>query len=248
MARAQVGGYCKRLFSGISIHRPPHPRVSSSQITGDDNDKFWFLDAVEGRPWPGSFFNRWHIFIKRSCLKGATQEEKMDFYVKTAAQILGSNEEEAKERIYKVTVDCSYDGFGLQIGFDRMHNYQGLRSIIDKEILEKPVFEPEILLLKARESNEPWSFLARQARLRLDCRAEPGSSASILLYGLHLSFNACALFGSNSSSNHAGWLTIGTVCFNDGELIRWSLISKRREKGRFPLPIPDSDTESDLDD
>ncbi|KAL3621486.1 hypothetical protein CASFOL_036398 [Castilleja foliolosa] len=122
----------------MTIPRTPPPRVSSSQITDDDNDKFRFLDAVEGTPWPDSPFNRWDVFIKRSCLKGATQEEKMNFYVKTAAQILGSSEEEAKERIYKITADCSYDGFGLQIGFSRMSNFEGLRSIIDKENLEIP--------------------------------------------------------------------------------------------------------------
>ncbi|KAL3653522.1 hypothetical protein CASFOL_003203 [Castilleja foliolosa] len=184
VARAQVRGFCKRWFSGgVSI---PRTRVSSSQITDHDNDKFRFLDAVEGTPWPDSPFNRWDVFIKRSCLKGATQEEKMNFYVKTAAQILLSSEEEAKERIYKITADCSFDGFGLQIAFSRMYNFEGLRSIIDKKNLEIPV-------------------------------------------------QSC-------------WLTQGAVCFNEGELIRWSLISKRREKGRIPLPIPDAETESDVEE
>ncbi|KAL3653517.1 hypothetical protein CASFOL_003198 [Castilleja foliolosa] len=143
VARAQIRGFCNRWFSSVSILSPPPPRVSSSQIT-DDNDKFWFLDAGEVTVWPYSPLNRWHVFIKRSCLKGATQEEKMEFYVKTVAQILGSSEEEAKERIYKITADCSYDGFGLQISF-------GLESVIDKKVWDIPVFEPEIVLLKARE-------------------------------------------------------------------------------------------------
>ncbi|KAL3653518.1 hypothetical protein CASFOL_003199 [Castilleja foliolosa] len=38
------------------------------------------------------------------------------------------------------------------------------------------------------------------------------------------------------------------MCFNVGDLIRWSLISKRREKGRFPLPIPDAETESESEE
>ncbi|KAL3615523.1 Glutathione S-transferase zeta-1 [Castilleja foliolosa] len=67
-----------------------------------------------GKPWSVNSANLWHFYINRSYLKGATQEEKMDFYVKTAAQVIGS-EEEAKDRMRMITRDCSLDGFGLEI-------------------------------------------------------------------------------------------------------------------------------------
>ncbi|KAL3653524.1 hypothetical protein CASFOL_003205 [Castilleja foliolosa] len=306
VARAQVRGFCKRWFSGgVSI---PRTRVSSSEITDDDNDKFRFLDAVEGTPWPDSPFNRWDVFIKRSCLKGATQEEKMNFYVKTAAQILRSSEEEAKERIYKITADCSFDGFGLQISFGRMHNFEGLRSIIDKENLEIPVARAQIRgfckrwfsgvsiprtppasvsssqitdddkdkfwfldagegtlwpyspinrcqvfikrsCLKGATQEEKMDFYVKTAAQILRSSEEEAKERIYKItadcsydgFGLQISFDLESVIDKKVGD------TPGTVCFNDGELIRWSLISKRREKGRFPLPIPDADTESDLE-
>ncbi|KAL3654109.1 hypothetical protein CASFOL_003790 [Castilleja foliolosa] len=172
LARAQICRVSKRMFSGISIpHPPPHPK-----ITGD---KFSFLDAVPVTPFPacrGDPINLFRFYIKSSYLKGATQEEKMNFYIKTAAQVIGS-EEEAKDRIRMITCDCSFDGFGLEICYDVAYKIAGLESV--------------------------------------DHLASPYA---------------------------------GMVPFSDGELIRWSLIPKRREKCRFPLPKPDLDINCDSDD
>ncbi|KAL3653652.1 hypothetical protein CASFOL_003333 [Castilleja foliolosa] len=171
LARAQICRISKRMFSGISIpHPPPHPKIN--------DDKFSFLDAVPVTPFPesdpGYPVNLWHCYIKRSYLKGATQEEKMNFYIKTAAQVIGS-EEEAKDRIRMITCDCSFDGFGLEICYDAAVKIARLKSV-----------------------------------------------------------------------DQVGPYT-GMVPFSDGVLIHWSLIPKRREKGRFPLPKPDLDI-SDSDD
>ncbi|KAL3652996.1 hypothetical protein CASFOL_002677 [Castilleja foliolosa] len=173
LARAQICRVSKRMCSSISIPHPPppHPKIT--------DDKFSFLDAVEGKSWPanrGYPINLYQFYIKRSLLKGATQEEKMNFYIKTAAQVIGS-EEEAKDRIRMITYDCSLDGFGLEISTDVAYKICRLESI------EKKVDVPYA----------------------------------------------------------------GMVPFGDRELIHWSLIPKKREKGRFPLPKPDLDI-SDRDD
>ncbi|KAL3645689.1 Glutathione S-transferase zeta-1 [Castilleja foliolosa] len=101
-------------YIGVNLLKGEHksPDVPHPKIT-DDNDKFPFLDPGEGKPWSVNSANLWHFYINRSYLKGATQEEKMDFYVKTAAQVIGS-EEEAKDRMRMITRDCSLDGFGLE--------------------------------------------------------------------------------------------------------------------------------------
>ncbi|KAL3654145.1 hypothetical protein CASFOL_003826 [Castilleja foliolosa] len=168
LARAQICRISKRMFSGISIpHPPPHPKIT--------DDKFSFLDAVPVAPFPaylGYPINLHHCYIKRSYLKGATQEEKMSFYIKTAAQVIGS-EEEAKDRIRMITCDCSFDGFALEICDEAADKIARLESV-----------------------------------------------------------------------DQVGSCT-GMVPFSDGELIHWSLIPKRREKGRFPLPKPDLDISSD---
>ncbi|KAL3654101.1 hypothetical protein CASFOL_003782 [Castilleja foliolosa] len=128
VARAQIRGVFKRMFSGVSIPHPPPHGVSSHQIPDDDN-KFSFLDAVEFAVSPVLLENHTDVFIKPSYLKGATQEEKMDFYVKTAAQFTGS-EEEAKERIYKITRDdCSVYGFGFETYTDLPFRIKDLESV-----------------------------------------------------------------------------------------------------------------------
>ncbi|KAL3654103.1 hypothetical protein CASFOL_003784 [Castilleja foliolosa] len=130
VARAQIRGVFKRMFSGgvSSIPHPPPHRVSSPQIPGDNN-KFSFLDGVHLALLPTSLEHRTDIFIKPSYLKGATQEEKMDFYIKTAARVTGS-EEEAKERIYKITRDdCSVNGFGMETYTTQSYKIAGFESV-----------------------------------------------------------------------------------------------------------------------
>ncbi|KAL3654265.1 hypothetical protein CASFOL_003946 [Castilleja foliolosa] len=113
----------KPLFSGTPISRRPPYCVYSRQFT-DDSDKFAFLDTVDDSPWPMLNDTRYEVFIKRSYLKSdATEQEKMDFYVETADRILYGfylgtatrSEDVAKERIYKVSRDCSICAFGFEM-------------------------------------------------------------------------------------------------------------------------------------
>ncbi|KAL3654260.1 hypothetical protein CASFOL_003941 [Castilleja foliolosa] len=106
----------KPLFSGTPISRRPPYCAYSRQLT----DKFAFLDTVDDSPWPMLTNTHYEVFIKRSYLKSdATEQEKMDFYLETATLIVHNfylftdtriedSEEDAKERIYKVSRDCSF--------------------------------------------------------------------------------------------------------------------------------------------
>ncbi|EPS66780.1 hypothetical protein M569_07993 [Genlisea aurea] len=78
--------------------------------------------------FPGCDYEHWLIVMDKPGGEGATKEQMIDCYIKTLAQVLGS-EEEAKKKIYNVSCE-RYFGFGCEIDEETSNKLEGLPGVL----------------------------------------------------------------------------------------------------------------------
>lgn len=79
--------------------------------------------------FPGCDYNHWLIVMdKPGGDEGATKQQMIDCYVKTLAEVLGS-EEEAKKKIYNVSCE-RYFGFGCELDEETSNKLEGIPGVL----------------------------------------------------------------------------------------------------------------------
>nr|ACJ85878.1 unknown [Medicago truncatula] len=112
-------------FGGI--HRAGY--CNYSPLVPGSNTSFSDRPPAEMAPlFPGCDYNHWLIIIDKPGGEGATKQQMIDCYVKTLAQVLGS-EEEAKKKIYNVSCE-RYFGFGRELDEETSNKLEGIPGVL----------------------------------------------------------------------------------------------------------------------
>ncbi|KAG0462245.1 hypothetical protein HPP92_020721 [Vanilla planifolia] len=78
--------------------------------------------------FPGCDYEHWLIVMDKPGGENATKEQMIDCYIKTLANVVGS-EEEAKKKIYNVSCE-RYFGFGCEIDEETSNKLEGLPGVL----------------------------------------------------------------------------------------------------------------------
>ncbi|KAJ3672579.1 hypothetical protein LUZ60_007300 [Juncus effusus] len=78
--------------------------------------------------FPGCDYEHWLIVMDKPGGEGATKQQMIDCYIKTLAQVVGS-EEEAKKKIYNVSCE-RYFGFGCELDEETSNKLEGLPGVL----------------------------------------------------------------------------------------------------------------------
>lgn len=78
--------------------------------------------------FPGCDYEHWLIVMDKPGGENASKQEMIDCYVKTLANILGS-EEEAKKKIYNVSCE-RYFGFGCEVDEETANRMEGMPGVL----------------------------------------------------------------------------------------------------------------------
>ncbi|XP_006420297.2 multiple organellar RNA editing factor 2, chloroplastic [Citrus clementina] len=78
--------------------------------------------------FPGCDYEHWLIVMDKPGGEGATKQQMIDCYIKTLAQVVGS-EEEAKKKIYNVSCE-RYFGFGCELDEETSNKLEGIPGVL----------------------------------------------------------------------------------------------------------------------